>query len=246
MESRKHEKNLDFLGEHWKPLLEKEFSKPYFENIRQFLRAELQQGHCFFPPKDKVFRAFKLVDYPEVRVVILGQDPYHGQGQANGLSFAVQQGLQAPPSLQNIFKEIESDIGKGRPQRTDLEHWAKQGVLLLNTVLTVRENTAFSHRNKGWEQFTDRVIQILNESKHPIIFLLWGAAAHTKSSMITNHIHKILKAPHPSPLSAHRGFFGCKHFSKVNEILKSMNEKEIQWNEFAFGECNVQRKKEFL
>lgn len=222
-------KDLNFLAEGWRSLLFEEFSKPYIEKIRQHLKSEIQNGHSFFPPKDKIFRALKLVDYPETRVVIIGQDPYHGQGQANGLSFAVENGIIPPPSLKNIFKEIQANTGK-MPQKTCLEGWAKQGVLLLNTVLTVRENLAFSHRDKGWEIFTDKIISLLNEKESPIIFLLWGAAAQSKAKMITNPNHKILKSVHPSPLSAHRGFFGCKHFSIVNEILKSYRQDEIDWN----------------
>ncbi|KAB8029243.1 uracil-DNA glycosylase [Fluviispira multicolorata] len=222
-------RDLSFLSDKWRKLLAAEFDKPYFEEIRSFLKGELKQGHTFFPEKNKIFRAFKLVDYENVRVVIIGQDPYHGFGQANGLSFAVEQGTPAPPSLNNIFKEIESDLGKGKPKNTHLENWAKQGILLLNTVLTVRANTAFSHREKGWEKFTDCVIENLNNKTTPVIFMLWGAAAQSKASMIKNPLHKILKAPHPSPLSAHRGFLGCKHFSKANEILKNLNDTEIDW-----------------
>lgn len=221
-------KDLGFLADGWKALLSEEFTKPYLEKIRCHLREELQRGYQFFPPKDKIFRALKLVDYENSRVVIIGQDPYHGRGQANGLSFAVENGIHAPPSLVNIFKEIESDIGK-RPKKTCLEAWAKQGVLLLNTVLTVRENTAFSHREKGWEIFTDKVISLLNEKDSAVIFLLWGAAAQAKAKMITNPLHKILTSSHPSPLSAHRGFLGCKHFSKVNHILSSLQQPEIDW-----------------
>jgi uracil-DNA glycosylase len=221
-------KDLSFLAEGWKLLLQNEFSKPYLEQIRQHLKQEIHQGYQFFPHKDKIFRALKLVDYNNVRVVIIGQDPYHGKGQANGLSFAVENGVATPPSLNNIFKEIEENCGK-RPSSTNLENWAQQGVLLLNTVLTVRENAAFSHRNKGWEIFTDKIIALLNEKKNPVIFLLWGAAAQSKAIMISNPNHIILKAAHPSPLSAHKGFLGCKHFSKVNEILRAHNEQEIDW-----------------
>lgn len=221
-------KDLSFLAEGWRSLLFDEFTKPYIEKVRQLLRNEIQNGYQFFPPKDKIFRALKLVDYQDVRVVVIGQDPYHGKGQANGLSFAVENGVPPPPSLNNIFKEIEADIGK-RPHKTCLESWAKQGVLLLNTVLTVRENLAFSHREKGWEIFTDKIIFLLNQKEAPIIFLLWGSAAQSKAKMITNSNHKILRSVHPSPLSAHRGFFGCKHFSTVNEILKSLRQSEIDW-----------------
>lgn len=220
--------DLNFLAEGWRALLFEEFSKPYVEKIREFLKKELQNGFLFYPPKDKIFRALKLVDYNDVRVVILGQDPYHGNGQANGLSFAVENGTAIPPSLNNIFKEIENNIGK-RPNKTCLEGWARQGILLLNTVLTVRENSAFSHRDKGWEIFTDKIISLLNQKNNPIIFLLWGAAAQSKEKMITNKKHIILRSVHPSPLSAHRGFIGCKHFSSVNEILKLHHQPEIDW-----------------
>jgi uracil-DNA glycosylase len=224
----KQNKDLNFLAEGWRSLLFDEFSKPYIEKIRQLLKSEIQKGFQFFPPKDQIFRSLKLVDYDETRVVIIGQDPYHGKGQANGLSFAVTNGVKPPPSLNNIFKEIQADIGK-RPQNTCLESWAKQGVLLLNTVLTVRENQPFSHREKGWEIFTDKIISLLNQKSSPVIFILWGAAAQSKAKMIINPNHKVLLSVHPSPLSAHRGFFGCKHFSKTNEILKTQRKPEIDW-----------------
>jgi uracil-DNA glycosylase len=219
---------LDFLGPSWRPLLCQEFSLNYMEKLRQLLRADLQQGYSIYPPKDKIFRVFQLLDFDEVRVVLLGQDPYHGSGQANGLAFAVEQGVPLPPSLENIFKEIQSDIGQ-RPENTHLENWVRQGVFLLNTVLTVRANSAFSHRNKGWEIFTDRVISILNEKETPLVFLLWGAAAQTKAQLITAKHHKILRCAHPSPLSAHRGFLGCRHFSKTNAILQSFHLPKINW-----------------
>lgn len=221
-------KDLSFLAEGWRSLLFEEFSKPYIEQLRQLLRNENKNNNEYFPPKDKIFRALKLVDFQDTRVVIIGQDPYHGKGQANGLAFAVENGTPLPPSLKNIFKEIQSDLGE-KPKYSCLESWAQQGVLLLNTVLTVRANLAFSHRDKGWEIFTDRIITLLNNKNTPIIFLLWGAAAQTKEKMITNKLHKILKSAHPSPLSAHRGFFGCKHFSTVNEILRSLGQNEINW-----------------
>ncbi|APJ05062.1 uracil-DNA glycosylase [Silvanigrella aquatica] len=221
-------KDLSFLAESWRSLLFDEFKKPYFDKIRQHLKSEIHKGYEFFPPKDKIFRSLKLVDYDDVRVVIIGQDPYHGSGQANGLSFAVENNVPPPPSLVNIFKEIESDMG-ARPHKSCLESWAKQGVLLLNTVLTVRANTAFSHREIGWEIFTDKIISLLNKKQSPIIFLLWGAAAQSKEKLITNPNFKILKAAHPSPLSAYRGFFGCKHFSTVNQILKNQEKSEIDW-----------------
>ncbi|MES2614415.1 MAG: uracil-DNA glycosylase [Bdellovibrionota bacterium] len=220
---------MHFLADGWHPFLGEEFKKPYMENIRELLRSELKNRYQVFPPKDKIFRALKLVDFYDVKVVILGQDPYHGAHQANGLAFAVENGVPNPPSLMNIFKEIKNDIQCQANPNSNLEHWAKQGVLLLNTVLTVKENTAFSHRGKGWETFTDKVISSLNEKKSPAVFLLWGSAAQAKSSLITNSIHKILNAPHPSPLSAHRGFLGCKHFSKTNDFLKQNNLTPINW-----------------
>lgn len=221
----------------WKPLispgwhsyLSSEFSKPYMENLRHLLIKDRQHGIACFPPADKIFRALKLVDYDDVRVVILGQDPYHGQGQANGLAFAVNEGIPAPPSLVNIFKEIQRDFQKNTHPSTTLEAWAKQGVLLLNTVLTVRENQAFSHRNQGWESFTDQVILSLNQKTTPVVFLLWGSAAASKSKMITNPNHLILTSSHPSPLSVYRGFAGCGHFSKANAFLKNQGQDEIKW-----------------
>lgn len=220
---------LDFLAPQWVPFLKSEFEKPYMENLRQLLRSEAQNGHHSFPPKEHIFRALKLVDYNDVKVVILGQDPYHGAGQANGLAFAVSAGVSAPPSLVNIFKEVAQNFQTSVPRDTRLEHWARQGVLLLNTVLTVRENTAFSHRNRGWETFTDHVIQALNQKTTPVVFLLWGSAAQSKTNMLANPIHKILKAPHPSPLSAHRGFLGCRHFALANEFLREHDMSEINW-----------------
>ncbi len=220
---------LFFLAPGWQKFLAEEFKKTYMDNIRELLRSESKNNNHVFPPKDKIFRALKLVDFDDVKVVILGQDPYHGPHQANGLAFAVENGVRLPPSLLNIFKEIKSDIQPAHALKSDLENWASQGVLLLNAVLTVRENTAFSHRGKGWEQFTDKVILSLNEKKTPVVFLLWGSAAQSKSALITNPIHKIFEAPHPSPLSAHRGFLGCKHFSKTNEFLQQNNLTPIQW-----------------
>ena len=217
-----------FLPE-WKSLLENEFSQDYMKKLREFLISEKKRGLNFVPKKENVFRAFHTVDYSQVKVVILGQDPYHGENQANGFAFAVPEHLPAPPSLQNIFKEIESDLKIGKPKNNTLESWANQGVLLLNTVLTVRLHEAFSHREKGWELFTDKIISHLNNQKNPIVFLLWGSAAIQKSKLMTNSHHKILTAPHTSPLSAYRGFFGCKHFSKTNEFLKSIGQNEMSW-----------------
>lgn len=229
IEQNQGSKSLALLAQGWHKYLAHEFEKPYMEDLRKLLRSE--RNHNVFPPKEKIFRALKLVNFEDVKVVILGQDPYHGAGQANGLAFAVETGIPKPPSLVNIFKEIATDVCINKPINSNLEHWAKQGVLLLNTVLTVRENTAFSHRNKGWEFFTDKVILSLNEKKSPVVFLLWGSAAQAKESFITNSLHKILKAPHPSPLSAHRGFLGCKHFSQTNQFLMQNNLDPINWCE---------------
>lgn len=221
-------RDLSFLAQGWRDVVGAQFDAPHFESLREFLRSEYKAGQQIFPPKEKIFRALSLVDYDEVKVVILGQDPYHGPKQANGLAFAVESGLATPPSLQNIFKEIANEYGKPPPKTTTLEGWAKQGVLLLNTVLTVRAGQAFSHHNRGWEIFTDAVISKLNERKQPIVFLLWGSPAQKKAALITGSHHLVLKAPHPSPLSAHRGFMGCNHFVKANEFLSRFG-KTIDW-----------------
>lgn len=207
------------------------------DELRAFLKSELQKGHQFFPSTKNIFRALKLVDYHDVKVVILGQDPYHGAGQANGLAFAVAPHVHNPPSLENIFKEIANcfKLTKNHKFDSTLENWANQGVLCLNTVLTVRENVAFSHRHKGWETFTDKVIELLMMSKNPIVFLCWGSAAIQKVAKIKNEANDsidnkcILTASHPSPLSAYRGFFGCEHFIKVNEFLTKSGLTEIRW-----------------
>jgi uracil-DNA glycosylase len=224
----KIERARELISPGWWNFLEKEFEKDYMESIRVFLKKELSLNKKYFPSNNLIFRSLKLVDFNQVKVVIIGQDPYHGHGQATGLSFSVPNSIQNPPSLLNIFQEIENDIGI-KPQTSDLVSWANQGVLLLNTVLTVRENEPLSHRGIGWEIFTDKVIESLNLRTKPIVFLLWGKQSQDKEKMITNKIHKILKAPHPSPLSAYRGFMGCKHFSKTNEFLKSIGEEEIEW-----------------
>ena len=216
------------IGNSWDERLKEEFDKPYYINLRQFLVNEYKTKNIF-PHMNNIFNALKLTSYEDVKVVILGQDPYHGAGQAHGLSFSVQPGVRIPPSLLNMYKELQDDMGCYIPNNGYLVPWAKQGVLLLNTVLTVREGEANSHRNRGWENFTDRVIELLNERKDPIIFLLWGNNAKEKIKLITNPRHYILTTVHPSPLSANRGFMGCKHFSKTNEILKSLGEKEIEW-----------------
>lgn len=226
MEPRK--KDLGFLAPGWAARIGDEFSKPYMDDLRAFLKSEYGAGRTVYPAKDRIFRALGLVDFDDVKTVVLGQDPYHGENQAIGLAFAVSRTTPPPPSLQNIFKEIKSDVGDA-PASTELEGWARQGVLLLNTVLTVRAREPLSHRGKGWETFTDRVIQELNAHERPIVFLLWGSPAQQKAKMITQPHHRILKAVHPSPLSAHRGFFGCKHFSKANDFLVQNGLKPIDW-----------------
>jgi uracil-DNA glycosylase len=216
----------------WKEKLRGELKEPYFTKLTAFLKSQYESKKTIFPPRDRVLKALQSVDYPDVRVVLLGQDPYHGAGQAIGLSFAVPNDLfPKPPSLQNIFKEIKSDLGIEIPKdQSDLSGWAKQGVLLLNAVLTVQESAAASHQGKGWEIFTDKIIRLLNDREKPVVFLLWGNYARRKKELITNKRHFIVEGPHPSPLSAHRGFFGCRHFSQVNEILaKKVGSPAIDW-----------------
>lgn len=212
----------------WLEALKEEFEKEYFAKLKVFLLNERQKGRVF-PPGSLIFNAFNLTPFNEVKVVVLGQDPYHGLGQAHGLSFSVPDGVKAPPSLVNIFKEINSDLGLPMPRGGNLTSWARQGVLLLNATLTVRENQAGSHQNKGWEIFTDNVIRKLSEKKEGLVFLLWGNYAKNKIPLIDANRHLILTAPHPSPL-ARGGFFGCKHFSKTNEYLKAHGKKEIDWS----------------
>lgn len=200
-----------------------------FRRVNHFVSTERQSGKSIYPPAEQVFNAFKHTEFAEVKVVILGQDPYHGAGQANGLAFSVNPEIKIPPSLLNIYKEIAADIGAEPPKDGDLTHWATQGVLLLNTVLTVEANQANSHRGQGWENFTDAVIQSLSHAEQHIVFLLWGKPAQQKSSLIDSSRHTILTAPHPSPLSAYRGFFGCKHFSRANKALIAHGQKPIIW-----------------
>ena len=212
----------------WNEILAEEMQKDYYQELQAFVqkrRAEVR----VFPDEKNVFNALELTPFESVKVVILGQDPYHGFGQAHGLSFSVQKGIPLPPSLRNIYKELQEDIGGEFPTEGDLSHWAKQGVLLLNTVLTVEEGNANSHKGMGWERLTNRLIESLNELNHPVIFILWGKPAQDKEKLITNPSHVILKAPHPSPLSAYRGFFGSKPFSKVNEILIQQGQTPIRW-----------------
>jgi uracil-DNA glycosylase len=212
----------------WKERLQPEFEKSYFKNLTDFLKTEKSQ-HTIYPPGSLIFNAFDKCSFDQVEVVIIGQDPYHGPGQANGLCFSVNDGVRHPPSLKNIFKEIADDLGKPIPVSGNLERWAEQGVLLLNATLTVRANTAGSHQNKGWEEFTDEVIRRVSEEKKNIVFILWGAYAQKKGLIIDTTKHLVLKAAHPSPFSAHNGFFGCKHFSKTNEYLRKLGKKEIIW-----------------
>jgi uracil-DNA glycosylase len=216
------------IEESWRKALSAEFEKSYFKELSAFVRNEYTTASVFPPPKD-IFRTFDLCPVDSVKVVILGQDPYHGAGQANGLCFAVHEGVRTPPSLQNIFKELESDLGHPVSHDTDLSRWAKQGVLLLNATLTVRAGSPCSHQGKGWEQFTDAVVQVLNEQKEHLVFLLWGNYAKQKGAHIDRTKHLVLESAHPSPFSAHSGFLGNRHFSKTNEYLKKHGLKEIEW-----------------
>jgi len=212
----------------WKEALEEEFGKDYFAELAEFVRKEYTKGGIYPPPK-QVFRAFELTPFTNVEVVILGQDPYHGAGQANGLSFAVNQGVRLPPSLQNIFKEIKDDIGVEPEANGDLTRWATQGVLLLNATLTVKASTPGSHQGKGWELFTDAAIKALSDKREGLVFVLWGNYARQKGSVIDRSKHLVIESPHPSPFSAHNGFFGSKPFSKANEYLLKKNKKLINW-----------------
>ncbi len=217
------------LGNEWDELLKSEFEKPYYKQLREFLKAEYST-YTIYPNMYDIFNAFKLTPYNNVKAVILGQDPYHEPGQAHGLAFSVQDGTVPPPSLKNIYKELNADLGLPIPEKGDLTKWAEQGVLLLNTALTVRRGAANSHRGKGWENFTDSIIKIMNEREKPVVFILWGANARAKTALITNPVHKTLTCAHPSPLSAFNGFFGCKHFSKCNEFLRANGIEEIDWS----------------
>lgn len=216
------------IEESWKQELWNEFQSNYFAELKVFLLEERTKFKVF-PPGPQIFNAFNYTPLNEVKAVILGQDPYHGSGQAHGLCFSVPTGIKAPPSLVNIFKEIHSDLGIDIPTHGNLESWAQQGVMLLNATLTVRASSAGSHQNKGWEQFTDRVIQLISEQQQHVVFLLWGRYAQAKEALIDPEKHLILKAAHPSPFSAHNGFFGCRHFSKTNQFLRAKGIKEINW-----------------
>ncbi|GAB4195811.1 MAG: uracil-DNA glycosylase [Wenzhouxiangellaceae bacterium] len=213
----------------WKERLQDEFAQPYMKKLRQFLLEQGRKGVQIYPRGQDIFAALDNTPFEQVRAVIIGQDPYHGPRQAHGLCFSVQPGIPTPPSLQNIYKELNSDLGCAIPQHGYLMDWARQGVLLLNAVLTVERGRAGSHGNKGWEQFTDRIIALLNEQRDHLVFLLWGSYAQRKGAMIDKTRHLVLKAPHPSPLSAHRGFLGCQHFSQTNQYLLDHGLKEIDW-----------------
>ena len=216
------------IGNDWDAILADEWGKAYYQSLRLFLRREYAT-QTVYPDMHDIFNALKYTSFSDVKVVIIGQDPYHGPRQAHGLCFSVQEGVEPPPSLKNMFKELSTDVGKPTPPNGDLTAWAKQGVLLLNTVLTVRQGQPTSHQGQGWEQFTDRVIAELNNKDTPVVFLLWGAHAQRKAQLITNPMHYKLATVHPSPLSAHRGFFGCHHFSKANALLEKHGMKPIEW-----------------
>jgi len=213
----------------WKSRLAGEFEQPYMVSLRQFLLERKRIGAVIYPPGDLIFNALNSTPFDAVKVVILGQDPYHGPGQAHGLCFSVQEGVVIPPSLVNIYKELSADLGVDPPAKGNLQHWAEQGVLLLNAVLTVERGQAGAHQGKGWERFTDRIVSELNESRDGIVFMLWGSYAMKKGAVIDRDRHLVLTAPHPSPLSAHRGFFGCRHFSRANDWLEQHGLAPIAW-----------------
>ena len=219
---------MDIFKNDWADYLNEEIKKPYYQKLRQFLIQEYRT-HRVYPDMYSIFNALHYTSYSDTKVVILGQDPYHGPGQAHGLSFSVQEGVEPPPSLVNIFKELQDDLGCTIPNNGCLKPWAEQGVLLLNTVLTVRAHAANSHHDQGWETFTDKIISLLNEREKPLVFILWGSPARRKKPMITNPKHYIIESPHPSPLSAFRGLFGSKPFSRTNEFLKSTGQEPIDW-----------------
>ena len=216
------------IGNSWDEILKEEFNKDYYLKLREFLKGEYGK-YTVYPPMNDIFNSLKYADYSGLKAVIIGQDPYHEPGQAHGLAFSVKKGNRIPPSLQNIYKELESDLGIPPAGHGELTAWARQGVLLLNNALTVRQGAANSHRGKGWEQLTDAIIEKVNLKKEPVVYLLWGANAREKTKLINNPNHLILTAAHPSPISAYNGFFGCRHFSKANEFLKSKGVSEIDW-----------------
>ena len=219
---------MAFLYNDWQDYLKEEFEKPYYLSLREFLK-EAYTRETIFPPAKEIYQALHLTSYEATKVVILGQDPYHGEGQAHGLAFSVHEGMRFPPSLVNIFKELETDLGCPYPSSGDLTPWAKEGVLLLNTTLTVKEKTPLSHKDKGWETLTDSIIKVLAQKESPLVFILWGANARAKKAYLKDTPHLIIESAHPSPLSAHRGFFGSKPFSKCNAFLKSVGQEEIDW-----------------
>ena len=217
------------IGNDWDQLLAEEFQKDYYLELREFLKTEYFSRRIY-PPMQDIFNALRYTSYENSRVVILGQDPYHGEGQAHGLCFSVKRGIPLPPSLKNIFKELKDDLGIDAPDSGELIGWAKQGVLLLNTTLTVREASPQSHKGHGWEILTDKIISLMNEKERPVVFILWGGNARSKKALITNPHHLVLECAHPSPLSAYAGFFGCGHFSKANDFLKSRGEATVDWS----------------
>lgn len=219
---------MDFVANDWQPFFEQAARQESFQHLTHFLEKELQE-HTIYPPQAEWFQAFEITPFNQVKVVILGQDPYHGEQQANGLSFSVKRGVALPPSLRNIYQELEQDLGIGPVSHGDLSTWAEQGVLLMNTVLTVRAHQAHSHRGQGWESLTDYLIETLNRSTHPIVYILWGRAAQQKVALIDTARHHIITSAHPSPLSAYRGFFGSRPFSKANQFLIETDQQPIQW-----------------
>lgn len=218
------------IGNDWDNVLKEEFQLPYYLKLREFLKKEYFSA-TVYPPMDDIFNALKYTSYADTRVVILGQDPYHGRGQAHGLCFSVKEGTPPPPSLKNIFKELHNELDIAEPRTGELVGWARQGVLLLNTTLTVREATPQSHKGQGWEILTDRIIELLNEKESPVVFMLWGSNARAKKALISNPRHLILECAHPSPLSAYNGFFGCGHFINANEFLEKSGENTINWSQ---------------
>ena len=219
---------MNLIGNKWDEILDEEYHKDYFKKIVLYINKAYKE-RPIYPPKSYILRALSLTDYDDVKVVILGQDPYHGEGEAEGLSFSVRDGIRKPPSLKNIFKELEDDLGYKEPQSGSLVKWAKEGVLLLNSLLTVEKDKPLSHKKLGWERFTDEIIKKINEKETPVVFILWGAYAKSKKTYITNKNHYIIESTHPSPFSARNGFFGSKPFSKTNKFLKENNLKEIKW-----------------
>lgn len=217
------------LESSWKELLIEEFEKPYMQELLEFLESEAKKGKTIYPREEEIYAALNLTPFSQVKVVILGQDPYHGPGQAHGLCFSVKKGVKTPPSLVNIYKEMKEDLQIDIPPHGNLESWARQGVLLLNTVLTVEDGRAGSHHQRGWEKFTDRIIELLNQKKENLVFILWGSPAQKKAQAVDSHRHLVLKSVHPSPLSSYRGFFGSKPFSETNSYLKSKKLPPIDW-----------------